>query len=180
MGRSQIEVPGAAVLVLAGGVAWLFGTAVLPSGMSTVVLAIGLLGTVWLFREVRRRTLGGPPLHRQRRRRVLRLALAGVGIAAVGSAVLEWFAAGELTIPLTAALAGALLLPLASLVEQRSYLVLGGALMVLGAAGALLALDTAGRLYPQGMVGILAGLMLWAAGAHQAGLLHELQARSRP
>ena len=37
--RRQVEVPGSAVLALAGGAAWLAGSAALPSGAGTVVLA---------------------------------------------------------------------------------------------------------------------------------------------
>lgn len=179
MGRSQIEVPGPAVLVLAGGVAWLFGTAALPAGPATVVLAAGLVVTVWLFREVRSRTIGGRHLDASRRRRVLRLGLVGFGIAAVGSAALGVTGYSELSVPLTTALLGALLVPLASVVERRVYLTVGAALMVVGAAGTLLALGSAGATYPQGMVGLVAGLVLWVAGAQQAGLLDELSGRIR-
>ena len=174
-----MEVPGAVVLVLAGGAAWLLGSAVLPAGTGTVVLAAGLVCTGWLVSAVRRRGPAGPPLDRERGRRVLRLVAVGVGsviAAGVLLDVLEW---GELAVPVSAALVGALLIPLAGLVGMRILVALGASLMVLGALGAVLALGTAGPGYPQGMVGLVGGLLLWATGAYRAGLLDELRARAR-
>ena len=52
------------------------------------------------------------------------------------------------------------------------------ALMVLGAAGAVLALDSAGALYPQGVVGLGAGAVLWLFGAQRTGLLAEVRERT--
>ena len=40
--RTQVEVPGSAVLALAGGAVWLVGSAALPHGAGTVVLAVGI------------------------------------------------------------------------------------------------------------------------------------------
>ena len=51
--------------------------------------------------------------------------------------------------------------------------------MVLGASGAVLALGSAGQLYPQGLVGLGAGAVLWLFGAQRTGLLAELRQRSR-
>ena len=53
----------------------------------------------------------------------------------------------------------------------------GATLMVLGAAGAVLALGSAGQLYPTGLVGLGAGALLWLFGAHRTGLLAEVRAR---
>ncbi len=64
---------------------------------------------------------------------------------------------------------------LSSQLDERSLLALGGALMVLGAAGALLALDSSGQLYPQGVVGLVAGGLFWLTSAHRTGLLADLR-----
>jgi hypothetical protein len=45
--------------------------------------------------------------------------------------------------------------------------------------GALLALDSAGNMYPQGLVGLVAGGILWLAGAYRTGLLDEARQRVR-
>jgi hypothetical protein len=179
VGRSQVEVAGSAVLAVAGGVAWLVGSAALPSGSGTVVLAVGLAVTVWLAVRGSRAGSGGARLDRARRRRVVRLVVVGVALVALGATVLQATGRGELTVPLAVALCGALLLPLASLVERRSLMALGAALMVLGAGGAVLALNSAGRAESQGLVGFAAGVLLWSVAAQQSGLLGELRGRSR-
>ncbi len=179
--RRQVEVPGSAVLALAGGAAWLVGASALPGGQGTVVLALGLAVTVWLtIRAHRAGSAGqGPRLDGQRRRRVVLLVAVGVALVVLGSTLLRATGRGELTVPLAAAVCGALLLPLASLLDRRGLITLGGALMLLGAGGAVLALNTAGRTEPQGLVGFVGGVLLWAAAAQQVGLLGELRHRIR-
>ena len=133
--RRQVEVPGSAVLALAGGAAWLAGSAALPSGAGTVVLAAGLAVTVWLMVQATRAggTGRGPRLDRDRRRRVLSLLVVGVGLVVLGGTLLRATGRAELTVPVTVAVGGALLLPLASLLDRRSLIALGAALMLLGA-----------------------------------------------
>lgn len=177
--RRQVEVPGSAVLALAGGAAWLAGSAALPSGAGTVVLALGLAVTVWLIVQATRAggTGRGPRLDRDRRRRVIYLLVVGVGLVALGGTLLRATGRAELTVPLTVAVCGALLLPLASLLDRRSLVALGAALMLLGAGGAILALNSAGAAESQGLVGLVGGILLWAAAAQQAGLTTQLRDR---
>jgi hypothetical protein len=172
---------GSAVLAVAGGAAWLVGSAALPSGQGTVVLAVGIAVTVWLaVRASRAVDAGrGPQIDGDRRRRVIYLVAAGVGLVVLGSTLLRASGRAELAVPLAAAVSGALLLPLASLLDRRGLLALGGGLMLLGAGGAVLALNSAGRMESQGLVGLVAGVLLWAAGAQQAGLMSELRDRIR-
>jgi hypothetical protein len=179
--RRQVEVPGSAVLALAGGGAWLAGSAALPSGAGTVVLAVGLAVTVWLMMQATRVGASGrgPGLNRHRRRRVIYLFGVGVGLVALGGTLLRESGRAELTVPLTVAVCGALLLPLASLLDRRSLIALGAALMLLGAGGAVLALNSAGVAESQGLVGLVGGVMLWVAAAQQAGLTTELRHRIR-
>ena len=179
--RRQVEVPGSAVLALAGGAAWLAGSAALPSGAGTVVLAAGLAVTVWLMVQATRAggTGRGPRLARDRRRRVLSLLVVGVGLVVLGGTLLRATGRAELTVPVTVAVGGALLLPLASLLDRRSLIALGAALMLLGAGGAVLALNSAGVTESQGLVGLVGGVLLWAAAAQQAGLTTQLRDRIR-
>jgi hypothetical protein len=178
--RTQVEVPGSAVLALSGGAAWLLGSAALPSGVSTVVLAVGIGITAWLTIRAGRVGRGvGPRLDRDRRRRVISLVVVGVVIVALGATLLRATGRGELTVPLAVAVCGALLLPLASLLDRRGLLAVGGGLMVLGAGGAVLALNTAGRTEPQGLVGLAGGVLLWVAAAQAAGMTGQLRTRIR-
>jgi hypothetical protein len=172
---------GSAVLAVAGGAAWLVGSSALPSGQGTVVLAVGIAVTVWLAVRANRAVDAGrgPGLDRDRRRRVVYLLIVGVGLVMLGSVLLRTTGRAELTVPMAAAVGGALLLPLASLFDRRGLLALGGALMLLGAGGAVLALNSAGRTESQGLVGLVGGVLLWAAAAQQAGLTSELRDRIR-
>jgi uncharacterized membrane protein len=179
--RRQVEIPGSAVLALAGGTAWLVGSAALSSGTGTVVLALGIAVTAWLTVRATRAgsTVRGPRLDRDRRRRVITLIVVGVGLVVLGGMLLRATGRAELTVPLTVAVCGALLLPLASVLDRRSLLAVGAALMLLGAGGAVLALNSAGTTESQGLVGLVGGVVLWAAAAQQAGLTGELRDRIR-
>lgn len=169
------------MLALAGCAAWLAGSMALPSGAGTVVLAAGLAVTVWLMVQATRAGGTGrrPRLDRDRRRRVLYLLVVGVGLVVLGGTLLRATGRAELTVPVTVAVGGALLLPLASLLDRRSLIALGAALMLLGAGGAVLALNSAGATESQGVVGLVGGVLLWAAAAQQAGLTTQLRNRIR-
>lgn len=161
------------------GLWWLVGAAALSGGSGTVVLAAGLGVTGAIAVALRRRYGAGTPLRAGDRGRLLRLLGITAALIAVSGTVLGWAGLGELAVPLACAMAGAALMPMAGLLDERSMLATGGALMVLGAVGAVLALDSVGRLYPQGVVGLVAGALLWTAGAHRTGLLAEAMGRAR-
>jgi hypothetical protein len=162
---------------VAGGLWWTVGAAALPGGPGTVVLAGGLGVTGGLVVALRRRHGGGVALPPGGRARLLRLLAAAVVVIAIAVTLLGLAGLGELSVPVACAITGGMLFPLSSLLEERSPLATGSALLVLGATGALLALDSAGSLYPQGLVGLVAGAVLWVAAAHRTGLIDEARER---
>ena len=164
---------------IVGAAWWTVGAAALDGGVGTVVLAAGLGVTGALVMALRSWHGAGEPLPRGGRGRFLRLVGITAALVAVAGTVLGMLSWGELTVPVAAALIGAALLMLSSQLDERSLLALGGALMVLGATGALLALDSAGKLYPQGVVGLVAGALFWLTSAHRTGLLAEARYRAR-
>jgi hypothetical protein len=162
----------------AAGVWWTLGAAALGPGLSTVVLAAGLgvTGTMAIALH-RRYGTGEPPAGR--RGRLLRLVVGTLVVIAVAAIGLGFLGYAELTVPLAGVVVGVALLLLSSVLEARSLVAAGAALMLLGAVGAVLALDSAGRLYPQGVVGLGAGALLWLFGAQRTGLLAEVRERTR-
>ena len=75
------------------------------------------------------------------------------------------------------AVTGVALFAVASMLDDRGVLAAGGLLLVLAATGALFALDSAGTLTSQGLVGLAGGVVIWLAGAQRSGLLAEARAR---
>ncbi|NMH96114.1 hypothetical protein [Pseudonocardia acidicola] len=172
------DAPLAFLEIAVGALWWIVGASALASGPGTVVLAAGLGVTGALWAVMRRRHGSGAPLGPGRRSRVLRLAVVAVGLLVAAAVVLSALNWGELTVPVACVIVGAHLFPLSSVVDERSWIVVGAVLMVLGAGGALLALDSAGQAGPQGLVGLVAAVVLWAAGAYRLGLLEELRSRA--
>jgi hypothetical protein len=164
---------------VAGAAWWTVGTAALDAGTGTVVLAAGLGAAAGLVLALRKRYGSGAPLPRGGRTRLLVQIGVTAALIAVAGAGLGYFGWGELAVPAACAIVGAALVPLSTQLDERTFVALGGALMVLGAAGVLLALNSAGRLYPQGVVGLLAGALFWLASAHRTGLLAEARDRAR-
>lgn len=160
-----------------GGLWWTVGAAALSAGPSTVVLATGIGVTAGLIAALRRRYDNGEPLSPGGRRRLLGVVIpAGVLVLAAGP-LLGMADLGELAVPVACALTGVALFPLASMLDERALLAAGGVLLVLAATGALMALDSAGTFYPQGVVGLGAGAVVWLAGAARSGLLAEARSR---
>ena len=162
---------------LLGGLWWTVGAVALSAGLGTVVLAAGLGVTGVLIAALRSRHGRGEPLPPGGRARLLRIAFVVVVLAAAAGPLLGLVDLGELAVPVACAVTGVALFPLASLLDERALLAAGGLLLVLAATGALFALDSAGTLLPQGLVGMAAAVVLWLAGAQRSGLLAEARAR---
>jgi hypothetical protein len=162
------------------GLAWFtVGTSALPVGVGTVVLAAGLIAAGALGAAIRSRQGRGIPLPRGGRGRLFALTFTAVGLIAGATAGLRLTPFGELAIPAACVICGAGLVPGSRLLEARSLLAVGAALMLVGAGGAVLALDSGGDLYPRGVVGLVAGVLLAAAGAVRTGVFGHLRARAR-
>lgn len=160
-----------------GGLWWTVGALALSAGTSTVVLAAGIGVTCGLVVTLRRRYGGGEPLPPGAKGRLVRVVVTAVVLVAIASSLLPMAGLGELAVPVACAIAGGALFPAASLLDERALLAAGAVLLVLGATGALAALDSGGVLYPQGVVGMVAGAAVWLAGARRSGLLAEVRAR---
>ncbi|WP_181779630.1 hypothetical protein [Pseudonocardia pini] len=177
--RAPAGIPVPQLEVLLGGAGWVAGSLGLGTGGGTLLMAGGLLLTGWLFTAVRRRHGSGARLPRDLRARTLKIAAAvvvllvalGIGLPMIGRG---W---GELTVPVGAAVIGAGLVALSSVLVERSYVAVGAALVVLGAVGSLLALNTAGTATPYGVVGLGAAAVLWAAAVRRTGMLQVIRER---
>jgi hypothetical protein len=177
--RAVSGIPLPQLEVLLGGAGWVAGSLGFGAGGGTLVMAAGLLLTGWLFTTVRRREGLAGRLDRGLRARVLRLVVlvavvlvvVGIGLPLIGQG---W---GELTVPVGAAVVGAGLCSLSTLLGERSFVAVGGVLIVLGAVGALLALNFGGAALPVGVVGIGGAAVLWLAGVRRTGLVEELRER---
>jgi hypothetical protein len=173
--------------VLIGVAWWTVGAIVLDSGVGVVVLAAGLGITGGLVTMLRRRYGSGAPLPRRAWSRLLRVLGITAALIVSGNALLKIVARmipdlawiGELGVPIACVITGIAFVMLSSQFDERIFIAAGGGMMVLGAAGCLLALDSAGRLYPQGVVGLAAGAMLWLVAAHRTGLVAEVRDRTR-
>lgn len=166
------------LLPVLGGVWWTVGSVALDSGPGTLVLALGLSASVALGIGLRRR-FGRVALPSGGRTRLLRVAVAAVVGILLGGAGLRLLGLGEIAVPLACGITAFALLALVRVVDERFYVALAGALLVLAAAGAVAATSTPGALYPQGLVGLGAGLLCWAVAAVRGGLLAEVWARRR-
>jgi hypothetical protein len=166
----------ASVGTVAGVLGWAVGSLAFPVGAGTLVLAVGLLAAGALYRAARWRA-SRRPVPAWARARLLRLGLLGALLLVAISVGLGAAGYAELTVPVGCTVVGACLLPAAGLLDSRGCVPLGAALMLLGAAGALLALRSVGEVLPMGLVGLGAGALLWAAVAVDAGLHRELRTK---
>jgi hypothetical protein len=162
-----------------GGIWWIVGAVALGGGLNTVVLAAGIGVVAALVVALRQRYGGGEPLASGRRGRLLRLIVGSLVAIAVSAAGLGYLGYAELSIPVACAVVGVALVMASSVLDARTLVAAGSVMLVLGAVGAVLALGSAGPLYPHGLVGLGAGAALWLFGAQRTGLLAEVRGRTR-
>ncbi len=168
---------GLVVESIAALVWWSVGSVALPAGVATLVLAAGIAAAVALVLVGRRRESYGAAPAGPVRRRLVRLTVLEVVLVVAAVLGVGALGYGELAAPVACAVVGAHYLQLAGILDRRGHLALGAALMVLGACGALLALRSAGTLYPQGLVGLGGGALIGLAVALRIGLHDALRAR---
>lgn len=156
---------------LAAAAWWTVGAAALDAGTGTVLLAGGLGLTATLLVVLHRRHGRGAGLPPGARGHLLRTLGITAALIAVADTALGFFNFGEVAVPVSCGLTGAAALALAGPLAARSLQLIGSALLVLGAVGGWLALESAGQLYPQGVVGMVAAAVLWLGAAYRGGLL---------
>ena len=94
-----------------------------------------------------------------------------LGLIVALSMAAGWLGYGELIAPAACVLVGIALARLSRLLGAWTVQAVGWALVLLGVGGGILALDTPGELYGQGLVGLGAGALLWLAGAYRTRVL---------
>lgn len=177
MRQPALGVPAPSLEIVLGTLAWTVGAAGLASGFGTVLVALGLFLTAYLW-FVRRRTRAmAVMLHPERKRRMQRLVLVGVAGIVLLPSVLALVGYGELATAVSAALVGVLLIMASTVLEERSLVAVGGVVLVIAALGAFLALNSAGTGGSQPVIGLGAGLVLWVAAMRRLGVLDELGRR---
>lgn len=177
MRQPALGVPAPSLEIVLGTLAWTVGAAGLASGFGTVLVALGLFLTAYLW-FVRRRTRAmAVMLHPERKRRMQRLVLVGVAGIVLLPSVLALVGYGELATAVSAALVGVLLIMASTVLEERSLVAVGGVVLVIAALGALLALNSAGTGGSQPVIGLGTGLVLWVAAMRRLGVVDELNRR---
>lgn len=177
MRQPALGIPAPSLEIVLGTLAWTVGAAGLASGLGTVLVALGLFLTAYLWVVRRRQRAMAVMLHPERKRRMQRLILIGVvGIVLLPS-VLAVVGFGELATAVSAALVGVLLILASTVLEERSLVAVGGVVLVIAAFGAFLALNSAGTGGSQPVIGLGAGLVLWVAALRRLGILEELARR---
>lgn len=166
-----VPVPVPTLELWLGLVWWTVGATAFATGPGTVVLATGLVVMAWLHPAVRRAHGVGVPLSRGGRADLLRRVGVTIGLVAALSMGLGHLTYGELVAPVACVLGGIALARSSRLLGDGSTAVAGAALAVVGVAGAVLALNTPGELYPRGLLGLGAATLLWLAGAYRTRVL---------
>lgn len=177
--QSSLGVPAPSLEVVLGILAWTIGAAGLASGFGTVLVALGLFLTAYLVIVRRRNAAMVVVLHPERKRRMQRLILVGVAGIVLLPSLLGLVGYGELSVAVTAALIGVLLIQASTVLEERSLVASGALVLLIAAFGAFLALSHEGQGTgsSQPVIGLLAGLVLWVAAMRRLGILTDLSRR---
>jgi hypothetical protein len=153
---------------------WAVGSAALPAGFGTLVLAAGLALAGALVYVGRRR-----PVYRERipgaARRVLPLVVVGGLLVLAAVSALTALGFDSLAAPVASVIVGACYVGLAGRLQRQGDVIVGIALMGLGVGVALLALRSTQELHTQVLVGLVGGVLFWVAGALRLGLHRRLR-----
>jgi hypothetical protein len=166
------------VLVEIGaGLVWLaVGTLGLAAdGAGTLVLAIAIAIAIGIGVENRRR--GPRPFDTSRSTEVLRLAGGVIAVVIVASILLGLLSASDLLPGLAMVLTGAAFVLLSRSTGQRPTRWLGFLLVGAGLLSALISTMTAGGFVSQGLLGLLAGVVILLSAADRVGLVEMLRDR---
>lgn len=168
------------VLVEIGaGLVWLAaGTLGLGAdGVGTLILAVGIAVAIGIGVENRRR---GPRLFdTTRSTEVLRLGGAVIALVIVASIVLGLISASAFLPGLALVATGVAFVLLSRSTGQRPTRWLGFVLVGAGVLSALITTATAGGFVSQGLLGLLAGVLLLLSAADRVGLVEMLRDRAR-
>lgn len=166
-----VPVPVPALELWLGMVWWTIGAVAFDTGAGTVLLATALVAMGWLVLKVRRTHGSGVPLPPGGRGELLRRGGVTLGLIVALTMGLAWLGYGELSVPVACVLTGFAVTRAARLLGARSLTFAGLAMVGLGVAGGVLALNSPGVLYGHGLVGLGAGAVLWAAGLYRTRVL---------
>jgi hypothetical protein len=164
---------------LGAGLVWLaVGTLGLGAdGVGTLILAVGIAVAIGIGVENRRR--GPRPFDTSRSAEVLRLGGGVIAIVIVASIVLGLISASAFLPGLALLLTGGAFVLLSRSTGQRPTRWLGIVLVVAGVLSALITTGTAGGFVSQGLLGLLAGVLLLLSAADRVGLVEMLRDRAR-
>ncbi|WP_145981293.1 hypothetical protein [Pseudonocardia sp. HH130629-09] len=179
MRQPSLGVPVPSLEIVLGLLAWAVGAGGLGNGFATVLVALGIFLTAYLWIVRRRNAAMAVTLHPERKRRMQRLIVIGVAGVVLLPLLLSLVGYGELSTPLSAALVGVLLIQASTVLEERSLVATGGLVLLIAAFGAFLALTYQGQGTGSAVpvTGLCAGIVLWVAAARRLGILEDLSRR---
>ncbi|BBG00689.1 MULTISPECIES: hypothetical protein [Pseudonocardia] len=174
-----LGVPAPSLEIVLGTLAWTVGAGGLDSGFGTVLVALGLFLAAYMWVVRRRNAAMAVTLHPERKRRMQRLIVIGVAGLVLMPALLGLVGYREVSIALSAALVGVLLIQASTVLEERSLVATGALVLLIAAFGAFLALTWTGQGTgsSQPVIGLGAGIVLWVAALRRLGILEDLARR---
>jgi hypothetical protein len=146
-------------------------------GAGTLVLAVGIAIAIGIGVENRRR--GPRPFDTSRSTEMLRLAGGVIAVVVLASIVLGLLSSSAFLPGLALVLTGAAFVLLSRATGQRPTRWLGLALVGAGLLSALLSTMLGGGFVTQGLLGILAGVLVMLSAADRVGLVEMLRDRTR-
>ncbi|MEU6697373.1 hypothetical protein [Pseudonocardia sp. NPDC046786] len=177
--QPSLGVPAPSLEIVLGMLAWTVGAGGLASGFGTVLVALGLFLSAYMWVVRRRNAAMAVTLHPERKRRMQRLILIGVAGLVLLPAILGLVGYREISIAVSAALVGVLLIQASTVLEERSLVATGALVLLIAAFGAFLALTWTGQGTgsSQPVIGLGAGIVLWVAALRRLGILEDLARR---